>query len=220
MHSDKSQPSGTRRDATLAPTLSATERSFLQGVLEHLPSLCALTLPLGASYARMLDGIWAGGTYSCWGTDNKDTPIRLSGVPGAHHFELKTSDGTANPYLVLAGVLAAGLRGVVEGKELLSGDCTKPAAAMSEEERRAVGLGNPLRLPRTVADARGLFQQDVYLREKLGDEFVTKYSAVNKVRLVLGCRIVLKYVLVHGGAHDPLERGRGRAAAGRILLSC
>lgn len=182
MHSDKPQPSGARRDATLAPTLNATERSFLQGVLEHLPSLCALTLPLTASYARMLDGIWAGGTYSCWGTDNKDTPVRLSGVPGAHHFELKTSDGTANPYLVLAGVLAAGLQGVVEGEQLLSGDCVKPAAFMSEEERKAVGLEKPLRLPRTLGDARKVFQQDAYLKEKLGEEFVTKYSAINKVR--------------------------------------
>lgn len=180
MHSDEPQAPDTRRDANLAPTLNATERSFLQGILERLPSLCALTLPLGASYARMLDGIWAGGTYSCWGTDNKDTPLRLTGVPGAHHFELKTSDGTANPYLVLAGTLAAGLQGVVERKELLSGDCVKPAASMSEEERRAVGLENPLRLPQTLGDARKLFQEDMYLKEKLGEEFVTKYSAVNK----------------------------------------
>ncbi|EPT02031.1 hypothetical protein FOMPIDRAFT_99756 [Fomitopsis schrenkii] len=177
VHSDEPQAPDTRRDANLAPTLNATERSFLQGILERLPSLCALTLPLGASYARMLDGIWAGGTYSCWGTDNKDTPLRLTGVPGAHHFELKTSDGTANPYLVLAGTLAAGLQGVVERKELLSGDCVKPAASMSEEERRAVGLENPLRLPQTLGDARKLFQEDMYLKEKLGEEFVTKYSA-------------------------------------------
>ncbi|KZT64336.1 glutamine synthetase/guanido kinase [Daedalea quercina L-15889] len=180
VHSSRPAPAGARRDAALAPTLTATERSFLQGVLEHLPALCALLMPTPASYARMQDGIWAGGTYSCWGTDNKDAPLRLCGTPGAHHFELKPSDGTASPHLVLAGVLAAGLGAVLRGAELQSGDCTKPAAWMSEDERRAVGLGDPLRLPRTVGDARRLFQEDAYLREKLGDEFVTKYAAVNK----------------------------------------
>ncbi|KAH9834983.1 FLU1-II [Rhodofomes roseus] len=181
VHSSRPPTSGTRRDAALAPTLTATERSFLQGILEHLPALCALTLPTSASYARMADGIWSGGTYSSWGLDNKDTPIRLCGSQGAHHFEMKTADGTSNPYLVLAGTLAAGLRGVLTGAELKSGDCAKPVAFMSEDERKAVGLENPLRLPRTVGDARERLQEDEQLREMLGDEFVTKYVAVNKV---------------------------------------
>ncbi|TFY57374.1 hypothetical protein EVJ58_g7058 [Rhodofomes roseus] len=178
VHSSRPPTSGTRRDAALAPTLTATERSFLQGILEHLPALCALTLPTSASYARMADGIWSGGTYSSWGLDNKDTPIRLCGSQGAHHFEMKTADGTSNPYLVLAGTLAAGLRGVLTGAELKSGDCAKPVAFMSEDERKAVGLENPLRLPRTVGDARERLQEDEQLREMLGDEFVTKYVAV------------------------------------------
>ncbi|KAH9921802.1 glutamine synthetase guanido kinase [Fomitopsis serialis] len=181
VHSSKPPATGARPDAALAPTLTATERSFLQGILEQLPSLCAFTLPTSASYARMVDGIWAGGTYSCWGMDNKDAPIRLCGTQGAHHFEMKTADGTSNPYLVLASTLAAGLRGVLSGAVLTSGDCAKPVAFMSDAERKAVGLENPLRLPRTVGDARQLLQGDQYLREKLGEEFVTKYAAVNKL---------------------------------------
>ncbi|PCH36913.1 glutamine synthetase/guanido kinase [Wolfiporia cocos MD-104 SS10] len=126
-----------RADAARAPSLSGTERSFLSTLLAHLPALCALTLPTAASYTRAVDGIWAGGTYACWGTDNKEVPVRVCGPRGAHHFELKTVDGTANPHLVLAGVLATGMRGVGERALLTTGDCGKAAAEMSEEERRA-----------------------------------------------------------------------------------
>jgi len=161
--------------------MTATERSFLQALLHRLPALCALILPTAASYARVFDGIWSGGTYSCWGTDNKDAPLRLCGPQGAHHFELKCADATANPYLVLAGVLAAGLKGVLEDAVLTTGDCVKPAAQMNEAERKAVGLENPRRLPRTIEDARKLLGEDAYLKDKLGEEFVVKYTAVNEL---------------------------------------
>ncbi|OSX57406.1 hypothetical protein POSPLADRAFT_1061612 [Postia placenta MAD-698-R-SB12] len=179
VHSAKADGPSARA-TKFGPAMSATERAFLQTLLAHLPALCALILPTYASYARVVDGIWSGGTYACWGTDNKDAPVRLCGPAGAHHFELKCVDATANPYLVLASVIAAGLEGVRDGAELTSGDCTKPAAFMSEEERRAVGLANPGRLPRTVEDARTLLAADGYLKEKLGEEFVEKYISVNE----------------------------------------
>ncbi|EED82789.1 predicted protein [Postia placenta Mad-698-R] len=88
----------------------------------------------------------SGGFFSA--PDNKDAPVRLCGPAGAHHFELKcVTDATANPYLVLASVIAAGLEGVRDGAELTSGDCTKPAAFMSEDERRAVGLDASIHWP-------------------------------------------------------------------------
>ncbi|KAI0943154.1 hypothetical protein AcW1_002860 [Taiwanofungus camphoratus] len=186
VHSSQSPaPAGAgalpRADAALAPALSPTERSFLQTLITHLPALSALTLPTAASYARVADGIWSGGTYACWGTDNREVPVRLCGPPGAHHFELKCIDATANPYFVLAGVISAGLRGVLECAELKVGDCRKPAARMDEAERRAVGLENPGRLPRTIRDARGLLSADGVLKSALGEEFVRKYLAVNEV---------------------------------------
>ncbi|CCM01373.1 uncharacterized protein FIBRA_03423 [Fibroporia radiculosa] len=168
-------------DASRGPTLTPTERSFLQTLLAHLPSLCALMLPTAASYARVEDGIWSGGTYSCWGTDNKEAPVRLCGPGGEHHLELKCVDGTANPYLVLAGVLAAGMRGVAEGALLTVGDCEVPVALMNDEERKAVGLQNPGRLPRTIKDARELLRKDDHLRGVLGENFVAKFTAVNEV---------------------------------------
>ncbi|GBE83430.1 glutamine synthetase/guanido kinase [Sparassis latifolia] len=182
MHSSRMHPPPVRpdTDASLAPTLTLTERSFLQSWITHLPALCALTLPTAASYARVLDGIWSGGTYACWGTDNRETPIRLCGPPHHHHFEMKCGDATANPYLVLAGVIAVGVHGILDGALLSVGDCLKPVFQMDEGERRAVGLDNPGRLPGTIADARKLLAQDEVLGAALGEGFVEKYLVVNE----------------------------------------
>ncbi|KZT64339.1 glutamine synthetase/guanido kinase [Daedalea quercina L-15889] len=171
----------TRSDAGLAPKLTPTERSFLQTLVEHLPSLSAITLPTPASYKRVEDGIFSGGTYACWGWHNKDAPVRLCGENNPNQFEVKTIDGTSNPYLVSAGILAAGLEGVLSGAELKTGNCTKPAAQMSEDEKKAVGLENPRRYPRTVSDARQMLDKDQYLKEALGTEFVDTYLKVNKL---------------------------------------
>ncbi|KAH9921782.1 FLU1-II [Fomitopsis serialis] len=152
----------TRSDAALAPELTPTQRSFLQTL-------------------RVEDGIFSGGTYACWGWHNKDAPVRICGDGRANHFEVKTIDGTSNPYLVSAGILAAGLEGVLNGAELKTGNCAKPAARMSEEERKAVGLENPRRFPRTVSDARRMLDEDQYLKEALGAEFVGIYLGVSKL---------------------------------------
>ncbi|OCH86577.1 FLU1-II protein [Obba rivulosa] len=180
VHSSRPSPA-SRADASRAPTLSPTERSFLQSLLTHLPAVCALTLPTRASYARMVDGIWAGGTYAAWGTDNREAPVRLCGPPGHHHFELKCVDGTSTPHIAIAGVIAAGVRGVLDGALLATGDCKIPVALMDEAQRREVGQENPGRLPRILEDAREFLAGDEVLREGLGADFVEKYLAVNKV---------------------------------------
>lgn len=108
-------------------------------------------------------------------------PIRVCGDRGGHHFEVRTIDGTANPYLVLAGILVAGLQGVLSSAELKSGDCKKPKAIMDEVERRSLGLESVRSLPRTIGDARTLLREDEYLNEKLGADFVEKYLETNEV---------------------------------------
>jgi glutamine synthetase len=163
-----------------APTLSTPERAFLAALLAHFPALAALTLPTAASYARVQDGVWSGGTYVAWGTDNRETPIRLCGAPGAHNFELKLVDGTSSPYMVLAGVVGVGARGVREGRALEMGDCRdKPVSEMSVEEREAAGVGR--RVPRSVGEAREALRADGVVREVLGEEAVKGYLAVNEV---------------------------------------
>lgn len=137
-------------------------------MLAHLPALCALTLPTVQSYARVADGVWSGGTYVSYGTDNREAPLRVCGARGARHFELKALDGTANPYVALAGVLGTGARAIAEGRRLEMGECRDmPAALMSEEERVALGVTE--RLPRSIAEARVSLEKDELVMDVLGE---------------------------------------------------
>ncbi|KAF7796369.1 hypothetical protein EIP86_007546 [Pleurotus ostreatoroseus] len=178
-----------RSDVARAPTLAPTERSFLQGLLTHLPALCAITLPTPHSYNRVHDGVWAGGTYAVWGTDNREAAVRLAGSRGLHHFEVRCVDATANPYLVLAGLLVAGAQGILDRSELRTGDCGKAVVLMEDTERIALGVETASRLPRSVEEARKCLLADLVLKETLGDEFMDAYLKVNKL---LGDNLVLE----------------------------
>jgi len=162
--------------------LSSVEKSFLAGVMAHLPSVAALTLPIPASYKRVNDGVWSGGTYICWGTENREAPVRLtnSASPSSRRFEVRCVDGTANPHLVLSGILSAGYLGILSNLELTMSDCPGPksAAQMSEEDRRALGIYK--RMPLSWKEARESFTSDTLLSHVLGREFQEKYLSVNK----------------------------------------
>lgn len=182
VHSEKKVSENSRKDQAKASTLDPTERSFLQGILSHLPSILPLTMPTQYSYARMLDGIWSGGTYISWGTENRESPIRLSGSRsgGGHHFEVRCIDGTANPFLVFASLIGAGVAAIKEGEELMFKDAGKPVAEMSEEEKAEYGYENAGRLPSSAANARKALDADQGMRKVLGDVFVDKYLSVNE----------------------------------------
>ena len=128
-----------------------------------------------------MDGIWSGGTYASWGTDQREATVRLCGPEGQHHFEVRFIDGTASPYLVLASILGVGSEAVISNALLTSGDCGTPVALMGEEERKALGVENTGRLPTTLELARKTLDGDLGLREVFGDDFVEKYIGVNAV---------------------------------------
>lgn len=181
IHSSSSPPTSP----SSSPNLTSLEASFLAGLLTHLPSLTILTLPLSASYKRMVDGAWSGGTYVCWGTDNREAPIRLCNAtsPASRNFEVKCVDGTSNPYLAFAGLIAAGVDGVESKRALGVRDCSelgdgKTAAEMGEEERVRCGITE--RLPLSWEEAREAFRGDAVLGEAFGEAFVRGYLNVNK----------------------------------------
>ncbi|KAI0296081.1 FLU1-II [Multifurca ochricompacta] len=165
----------TNQDTTMTPL----ERSFLQSLLDNLPSSTAFTLPTVASYDRVQDGIWSGGTYACWGVENRETTVRLTGAPGSHHFEVRTMDGTSNPHIALATILGLGLVGVQKGLELKIKAIDVPAVELSAEERTERGIKG--RLWRTLSAARDAARQDATIINVLGQEFVQKYLDVNEV---------------------------------------
>jgi len=97
-----------------------SEDSFVAGILANLGSICAFSLPIVDSYARVEDSSWAGGTWMAWGTQNREVPLRKI-EPG--HWEFRVMDGTANVYLVLAAIVAAGIHGLKEHMPLAMHDC-------------------------------------------------------------------------------------------------
>ena len=174
-HHSSSPPSPS---STSSPNLTSLEASFLAGLLTHLPSLKILTIPLGASYKRMVDGAGSGGTYVCWGTDNREAPIRLCNAtsPASRNFEVKCVDGTSNPYLAFAGLIAAGGEGVKINRALEVMDCSahgelgKTAAEMGEEERVRCRITE--RLPLSSEEAREAFRNDEVPGDVFGDTIV------------------------------------------------
>ncbi|KZV65288.1 glutamine synthetase/guanido kinase [Peniophora sp. CONT] len=164
----------TNTSTTMAPH----ERSFLQSLLDNITDIAAITLPTQASYARVLDGIWSGGTFAAWGTENRETLVRLTGPPGSHHFEIRSHDGTANPYLALAAILGTGLQGIKQGVELQVGECLGQAIALSEEERGARHITG--RMPKSLKEARAKMASNATVEEVFGETFVKNYLSVNE----------------------------------------
>ena len=100
--------------------ISWMEMPFMASVLDHISSLCAFTMPQAASYGRVIDDSWTGGTWIAWGTQNREVPLRK--VEDLR-WEVRCLDGFANMYLALAAIFAAGLMGARRQTEMKFGDC-------------------------------------------------------------------------------------------------
>ena len=167
-------------DPGSADGLSAEARAFVAGVLEHLPGLCGLTAPSFNSYRRIVPQFWAG-AFVCWGHDNREAPVRVpslfSGMEEAStNVELKSADASANPYLAVGGLIAAGLDGLERGLEPPEPVEVDPVT-IEEGERRARGI---VPLPATQAEALDALAADVVLTGALGPVLAESYLAVRR----------------------------------------
>lgn len=130
----------------------------MAGMLEHIADMSLVTNPLVNSYKRLVPGFLAPLRVS-WSVHNSSPLIRLTSVGGdGGRIVLRNPDGAANPYLVIAACLAAGMDGV--RKQLEPPVCMDK---MSKEE-----LAKRERLPRTLYEAVKRFENDEFLREVLG----------------------------------------------------
>ena len=83
---------------------------------EKLQCISPTLSPSGISYVRLQPNTWSG-AFRCWGVENREASLRVCSPPGeasgfASNFEIKCSDAMANPYNVLAAVIAAGMDGL------------------------------------------------------------------------------------------------------------
>jgi glutamine synthetase len=143
---------------------------FLGGVMHSADALCAIFNPTVNSYKRINAPVTASGaTWSpnavTYGGNNRTHMVR---IPDAGRFELRLMDGSTNPYLMQAGILAAGLDGVAEkrdpGKRL--------DINMYEEGGRLRGVK---RLPLNLLDALRLMEKSKVLRDAFGKDVVQSY---------------------------------------------
>jgi glutamine synthetase len=162
--------------------LSSAGSGFVGGLLEHLPAIMAFTAPSPNSYQRLAPGMWAS-AYACYGPDNREAAVRLaSPVAGAEsataNVELKPMDVTANPYLALAAVLAAGMDGIE--RNLDPGEpTTVDPATLSDEERASRGI---YPLPASLDEALDALEGDEVLIEALGEPLVRTHLAVARAQ--------------------------------------
>ncbi|MDR2945854.1 MAG: type I glutamate--ammonia ligase [Candidatus Adiutrix sp.] len=101
-------------DADGYSQLSETALHFIGGLLTHARALCAFTNPSTNSYKRLVPGYEAPVTIG-YATSNRSSVIRIPAyakAPQDKRFELRSPDGTCNPYYAYAAILMAGLDGV------------------------------------------------------------------------------------------------------------
>ena len=151
--------------------LSRTAYNFIGGVMNAAQDLCAITNPTVNSYKRInapvtLSGAtWSPNTVTYAG-NNRTHMIR---IPGSGRFELRLADGAANPYLLPAALLAAGLDGMAKNI-----DPGKPLDIdMYAEGHKAPK--DTKKLPLNLLDALRLTQKSDLLRRELGGEFIDSY---------------------------------------------
>jgi glutamine synthetase type III len=151
--------------------LSKGAYNFIGGVISAADEICSIANPTVNSYKRInapvtLSGAtWSPNTATYAG-NNRTHMIR---VPGDGRFELRLADGAANPYLLPAAVLAAGLEGIAKGI-----DPGKPLDIdMYAEPDKAPA--DVKKLPLNLLDALRLTDKSALLRRDLGNEFVDSY---------------------------------------------
>ena len=146
--------------------LSEMAYHFLGGLLQHAKSYIAITAPSVNSYKRLVVGAPTSGatwspSYITYGGNNRTQMIR---VPEGGRFEDRTIDGSANPYLAAAALLAAGLDGI--DNKLDPGEPNLGNLYESTEEERAE-RGIEV-LPGNLLDATRNLETDDVLREAFG----------------------------------------------------
>jgi len=146
--------------------LSEKGRHFLGGIMKHASAMAAITNPTVNSYKRInaprttSGATWAPNTVT-WTSNNRTHMVR---VPGPGRFELRLADGAANPYLLQAVIIAAGLDGI-----RTKADPGKRYEIDMYAEGHKV-RGAP-KLPLNMLDAIRTFDRDKTLKSAMGDAF-------------------------------------------------
>jgi glutamine synthetase len=169
LHLSVNDASGVNRMHDGSGELSPLALQMIAGIIDHAPAIAAFTNPTVNAYKRLGPDTLA--PYrSNWGYDNRSTMLRVPPDRGqGTRLELRIGDGTANPYVVIAVVLAAALDGVRRGLKP-----PEAAAGWAYEDEAYPAL------PMALADALDALQADEALREMLPSDFVNVFVTMKR----------------------------------------
>lgn len=164
---------------------SAVFEHFVAGIQSRMRELTLLYAPNVNSYKRFQPGSFAP-TAIAWGTDNRTCALRVVGHGAGLRVENRVPGGDVNPYLAVAGMLAAGLHGIRE--EIALEPAFEGNAYASDKDR----------VPSTLLEARDLFAASEFARGAFGDDVVDHYAHAADVELAAFNAAVTDWELVRG----------------------
>ncbi|WP_131784708.1 glutamine synthetase family protein [Protofrankia symbiont of Coriaria ruscifolia] len=167
------QAPGERTPAGRADLAGMSElmRSFVAGQLACMAEFTLLFAPTVNSYKRLAPGSFAP-TGIAWGRDNRTCPVRVIGSGQSLRIEHRVPGGDANPYLAVAGIVAAGLYGI-------DNDLALPVATAGN----AFTASGVPRLPTTLRQAQQLWRSSDIARAAFGDDVVDHLAHAAEVEL-------------------------------------
>ncbi|WP_253737358.1 type I glutamate--ammonia ligase [Halohasta salina] len=157
--------------------LSDTAHSFLAGILDHAPAICAVTDPTVNSYKRLVPGYEAP-VYVAWSDRNRSALIRkpAARIPAASRIEARFPDPSCNPYLAFAALLNAGIDGIE--RDLDAPDPIRENIyEFDEEKREEYGIET---LPTNLGEAIEALENDEVIYSGLGEHAGPKFVEAKK----------------------------------------
>jgi glutamine synthetase len=163
---DRQQKKNLFYDEKDAQLMSETMKQYIAGQLLLMPQILPLFAPVINSYKRLVEGAWAPTTLT-WGIDNRTVALRvLSAGKSACRLETRVIGADTNPYLAMAGALAAGLYGI-KNKLQLKQPATQGNGYLDQSHGR---------LPATLDEATKMMKQSAAANEMLGEGFVDHFT--------------------------------------------
>jgi glutamine synthetase len=153
--------------SNLFSTDSQLAEKYLAGLVRTSQEFMAFGSPSINSYKRFRENSFAP-TRVTWGRDNRTVSTRSLGVGGASRFEHRTGSADANPYIIIAANIAAGLYGI-------ENNLTPP-----EVTRENAYLADAQRLPGTLRQALSYLEEGTVAREYLGEQFVRQFLTLGR----------------------------------------
>jgi len=157
-------------DSDKVDGMSELGRQFIAGQIAHLRELSLLFAPNINSYKRYVPGSFAP-TAIRWGRDNRTCALRLVGHGAGLRLENRVPGGDVNPYMAVAGIIAAGLDGI--NKKMKLEPAFQGNAYASDSER----------VPASMNEALDLWEKSAWVKETFGAEVQAHYANMARIEI-------------------------------------